>query len=48
MTGPGRPPIGPAITLRLPADLLKQLDRRAKRDGVTRAELVRQLLSDAL
>lgn len=30
------------ITLTLPEKLLKQLDKRAKRDGMTRAELMRQ------
>ena len=47
-SGPGRPEVGPAIHTRLPADLLDQVDERAKAEGVTRAEMIRSLLAQAL
>ena len=46
--GPGRPEVGPAIQVRLPGDLLARLDTRAEAEGVSRAEMVRQLLETAL
>jgi hypothetical protein len=46
--GPGRPEIGPAIQVRLPEDLLAQIDAKAEDDGVSRAEMVRTLLGEAL
>lgn len=47
-TGPGRPEIGPAFTVRLPADLTAQLDERAKADGASRAELIRQAVTQMI
>jgi predicted DNA-binding protein len=44
---PGRPAIGPAIQLRLPPELRAKLDRWAASQGVTRAEAVRELLTEA-
>jgi len=46
--GPGRPEIGPAIQVRLPEDLLAAVDARADAEGVSRAEMVRMLLAEAL
>jgi hypothetical protein len=40
----GRPPVGPVIEVRLPADTLAALDAAAERDGVKRAELARLVL----
>ena len=45
---PGRPQTGTAIHTRLPADLLAQVDERARAEGVTRAEMIRSLLAQAL
>lgn len=45
---PGRPEVGPAVNLRLPAELLASLDERAVSEGVTRAEMVRRILAAAL
>lgn len=47
-TGPGRPEIGPAFTVRLPADLTARLDERAKENGASRAELIRQAVTQML
>jgi hypothetical protein len=44
----GRPRIGERIAVRLPDDLLAELDARAEAAGVTRAEAVRVLLRRAL
>ena len=44
----GRPRIGERIAVRLPDDLLADLDARAQAAGVTRAEAVRLLLRRAL
>lgn len=43
-----RPFIGPAIHLRLTEQLLADLDAEAERAGVTRAALVRELLTEGL
>jgi hypothetical protein len=43
----GRPPIGPATTLRLPPELLDRVDRWAASQGVTRAAAIRELLTEA-
>lgn len=48
MTGRGRPPIGPAVQVRLTPGLLARLDAWAKRQGVNRAEAVRRLLDQVL
>jgi metal-responsive CopG/Arc/MetJ family transcriptional regulator len=44
--GRGRPPVGPAIEVRLPADVLERLDEIAAEYGVKRAELVRSIVMD--
>lgn len=46
--GPGRPEIGPAIQIRLPEDMLAQIDQQAKELGISRAERIRQLLAQAM
>lgn len=38
----GRPPVGPMISLRLPAELIRRLDAHAEAAGTTRSELLRQ------
>jgi hypothetical protein len=40
----GRPPVGPVIEVRLPADTLAALDARAELEGMKRAELARLVL----
>lgn len=46
--GPGRPPVGPAINIRLSPALLEQVDTNAEALGETRAEAIRRLLAVAL
>jgi hypothetical protein len=49
--GPGHPPTGrdPALTARLPAKLIQQIEQWAKKNKVaSRSEAVRQLLEKAL
>lgn len=46
--GPGRPEIGPAVTIRLPEEMIAQLDQRAEAAKVSRAEIVRRMLAEAL
>lgn len=46
--GPGRPEIGPAIQVRLPEDLLAAVDAKAEAENVSRAEMVRTLLDEAI
>jgi hypothetical protein len=41
MTGPGRPSTGTRIDVRVPADVLAELDGMAERWELTRAEVVR-------
>jgi hypothetical protein len=43
--GPGRPEVGPAINIRLPADLLARVDAHAEEQGMTRAAVIRALLA---
>ena len=43
----GRPPIGRQIMVRIPDDLLAEIDRRAAEYGLTRAETMRRALADA-
>jgi hypothetical protein len=38
----------PLITVRLPTETIKAIDRWAKRDDITRAEAIRRLLKGAL
>ena len=38
----GRPAVGPMISLRLPAELIEDLDQRAEQVGSTRSELIRR------
>ncbi len=44
----GRPRIGERVSVRLPDEMLAQLDARAAAAGVTRAEALRTLLRRAL
>jgi Ribbon-helix-helix protein, copG family len=44
----GRPPIGEPINIRLGAELLAAVDRKAENYGVSRAEVIRMILSDVL
>lgn len=37
------PTIGTPVTIRYPADVLAALDQRAEAEGITRAELLRQI-----
>jgi len=46
--GPGRPEIGPATLVRLPEKMIAALDRRAEKEGVSRAEVIRQMIGDSL
>ena len=46
--GPGRPEIGPVIQVRLPEEMIAQLDEMAQRVEVSRAEIVRRMLAEAL
>lgn len=48
MTPAGRPEIGTPINIRLGDELLAQVDERAALEGVSRAELLRRLVSAAL
>lgn len=48
MTGRGRPPIGPAIKIRLDPDLLTEIDECAKLWKTSRAEAIRVLILDGL
>jgi hypothetical protein len=41
----GRPPVGPQVMVRIPTDTLAELDRQAGALGVTRAALIRRILS---
>jgi len=45
---PGRPAIGVRVPVRLPDDLLAQIDRRARTLGRSRASIIRSLLLEAL
>lgn len=47
-TGPGRPPVGPMIAVRMPAALVARLDDHAKETGTTRSELLRRYARDGL
>jgi hypothetical protein len=46
--GPGRPEVGPAIHIRLSEDLLARVDQLSEIEGVSRAEMVRTLLDEAI
>lgn len=46
--GPGRPEIGPPIKATMPPEITARLDEIAARDGVSRAEVIRRLLEQAL
>ena len=45
--GPGRPPIGRQVGVRIPADLIVWLDEQAADLGVTRADFMRDALEYA-
>ena len=47
----GRPPIAPdsrLYALRLPASVMREVDRRAKAAGVTRSEMLRAVIAAGL
>lgn len=44
----GRPPTGTKVMLRIHPDVLTEVDAVAKAGGITRAELVRHILADAM
>lgn len=44
--GPGRPPEGRPVKVRIPDELLDALDAAATLAGVSRAEMVRRVLAD--
>jgi len=44
----GRPRIGRVIKIRIPRQLEKKLEAKAKEEGVPKAEIVRRILSEAL
>jgi hypothetical protein len=46
VTGRGRPAIGERVEVRIPPDLLARLDAEAARQGITRAELVRDIVKE--
>ncbi len=48
MTGPGRPPIGPAVKVRLDPAMIAQIEARSLAECVSMAEIVRRLLRSAL
>lgn len=48
MTPAGRPEIGQPINVRLGDDLLAAIDAKADRRGCSRAEMIRELLADAM
>jgi len=48
VTGPGRPPVGPVVKVRLEPDMLEAVDDYARRWDVSRAEAIRDLLKDGL
>lgn len=45
---PGRPTVGVRVPVRLPDDLLSEVDERARTLGRSRASVIRSLLSHAL
>ena len=46
VTGPGRPPIGPAHKVRVPDDLWDSLLLDAYRQGLSAAEMMRRILAE--
>lgn len=48
ITRGGRPPIGPAINMRFPEEVLAEIDARAEAEGVKRAEMIRRLVRTGL
>lgn len=46
MTGPGRPPIGPKRSVRVPDEIWRHLVTEARRQGVPEAEMVRHILAE--
>jgi antitoxin component of RelBE/YafQ-DinJ toxin-antitoxin module len=48
MSPAGRPEIGQPINVRLGDELLAEIDAEAKRCGMSRAQILRMLLAEAL
>lgn len=44
----GRPRIGPTVKARLPLSMIEELDHYAEVEEVTRADVIRDLLANAL
>lgn len=44
----GRPPVGPVIQVRMPADMLASIDATSRAEGVTRSRWIRQALAARL
>ena len=45
---PGRPPVGPQVSIAMSPDMLARIDAAAARAGVSRAEWVRRACAAAL
>lgn len=43
---PGRPEVGPAFSLRFPQDLIDKVDAAAMNDCISRAELIRRIVTE--
>lgn len=46
--GRGRPPVGVRVDVRLPTDVLAEVDAAATDEGVPRAEMLRRLIVSGL
>lgn len=44
----GRPPIGHKVQVHLPPSILSRVDEIASSEGVTRSDVIRRLLGEAL
>lgn len=44
MTGPGRPPIGQVVEVRLTPNQLEWIDHYAKQEEISRAEAIREII----
>lgn len=48
MSPGGRPPVGPAINMRFPEELLAEIDAYAEAAGISRAAAIRRLVQAGL
>lgn len=44
--GQGRPAIGPVVKTSIPEDMIERIDAEAKRRGVKRADVLREMILD--